>query len=263
MADRKAGCGTWHKASPETSTAAAYLECQQIETKACGQAYGTALACVVPHITRKEASIPVVDLLDNAATRALTKSEGEPHKQHPEVLHLLPQLPVLSRLFLSWWGSWWSWLTITSRLPGRPSRDYCLLPWWNGWVCIAGRPRGYGRVGASGWPWGYGGVGIASGSWGYGGGGISPRLSGRVRAVVGGGTSSIAAAGGLTDSCGTGGGVLAISICSCFSVMTVPIVAHRSWSSWRGGGGGRLAGGDRAIVGNLHSSFLLTADSGS
>ncbi len=173
------------------------------------------------HGSEEEANTPVVDLLDNAATYVLTKSQGEPHKQHPEVLHLLPQLPVLSRLFFSWWGSWWSLLTVTSR-------DYCLLPGWNGWVCIAGRPRGYGRVGASSRPWRYGRVGIASGSWGYGGVGIAHRLPGRVGAIVGGGTSRAAAAGGLTDSCGTGGGVLAIAITCCFSVMTVPIVAHRS-----------------------------------
>lgn len=212
----------------------------------------------MPHITRKEANTPVVDLLDNAATYALTKSEGEPHKQHPEVLHLLPQLPVLSRLFLSWWGSWWSHLTITSW-------DYCLLPGWNGWVCIAGQPRGYGGVGASTGPWGYGGVGFTSGSWGYGGVGIANRLSGWVSAVVGGATSRVAAAGGMTDSCGTGGGALAIAITSCSSVMTVPIVAHSSWSSWRGGGRGRLAGSSRAIIGSLRrrSSFLLTGDSGS
>jgi len=117
-------------------------------------------------------------------------------------------------------------------------------------------------------------VGIASGSWGYGGVGIAHRLSGRVSAIVGRATSGVAGGGGMTDSCGTGGGALAISISissCCFSVMSVPIVAHRSWSSRWGGGGGRvggggwLAGSDRAIVGSLRrrSSFLLTADSGS
>jgi len=99
-------------------------------------------------------SVPVVDLLNNAAASALPKSEGELHKQHPETLHLLPQLSVLSSLIISCWGGgwgggWgccWGYLAISSRLPGRASRVG--VGWWlpsrNGRVRTSSGPRGHG-----------------------------------------------------------------------------------------------------------------------
>ena len=100
--------------------------------------------------------LPVVDLLDNAASCALLEPHGQAHKQDPEALNLLPQLPVLSRFIISCWRCH---LAIASRLAGWASGGSSWLR--IGWVGVSRGPGGDGGVGMTRGPGGNRGVGVS------------------------------------------------------------------------------------------------------